>query len=61
MIQELDTFHDFFQNFKEHYTLIRGVACHLSMEEAGIDFTKGLHEKYRFPTSFKGQTPVLND
>lgn len=38
MIQGLDTFRDFFQDFKDHYTLIGGVACHLSMEDAGIDF-----------------------
>ncbi len=38
MIQGLDTFHDFFQDFKDHYTLIGGVACHLSMKGAGINF-----------------------
>lgn len=38
MIQGLDTFRDFFQDFKDHYTLIGGMACHLSMEDAGIDF-----------------------
>lgn len=38
MIQGLSTFRDFFKGFEEHYTLIGGVACHLSMEQAGIDF-----------------------
>jgi len=38
MIQGLDRFRDFFQGFKDHYTLIGGVACYLSMEAVGINF-----------------------
>ncbi|MES2822930.1 MAG: hypothetical protein V4732_04965 [Pseudomonadota bacterium] len=38
MIQGLNIFRDFFTGFEDRYTLIGGVACHLSMEEAGIDF-----------------------
>lgn len=38
MIQGLDKFREFFQGLENHFTLIGGVACHLSMEEAGIDF-----------------------
>ena len=38
MIQGLDTFKAFFEGYEEHYTLIGGVACYLSMEDAGLDF-----------------------
>lgn len=38
MIQGLNVFRDFFTGFEDRYTLIGGVACHLSMEDAGIDF-----------------------
>lgn len=37
-IQGLDKFRDFFTGFEDRYTLIGGVACYLSMEDAGIDF-----------------------
>lgn len=38
MIQGLNVFRDFFTGFEDRYTLIGGVACYLSMEDAGIDF-----------------------
>ena len=38
MIQGLDTFKAFFKGYEDRYTLIGGVACYLSMEEAGLDF-----------------------
>lgn len=38
MIQGLHIFRDFFTGFEDRYTLIGGVACYLSMEDAGIDF-----------------------
>tara|TARA_R110002072_G_C7942044_1_gene532563 strand:- start:774 stop:1532 length:759 start_codon:yes stop_codon:yes gene_type:complete len=38
MIQGLDTFREYFKGFEDRYTLIGGVACYLSMEDAGIDF-----------------------
>ena len=38
MIQGLNIFRDFFKGFEDRYTLIGGVACYMSMEEAGIDF-----------------------
>lgn len=38
MIQGLDTFKTFFEGYEDHYTLIGGVACYLSMEDAGLDF-----------------------
>lgn len=38
MIHGLDVFRDFFKGFEKRYTLIGGVACYLSMEDAGIDF-----------------------
>ncbi|AWX99475.1 hypothetical protein A8139_05285 [Marinomonas primoryensis] len=38
MIQGLNTFKEFFNGYEESYTLIGGVACYLSMEDAGLDF-----------------------
>lgn len=38
MIQGLDTFKTFFNGYEDRYTLIGGVACYLSMEDAGLDF-----------------------
>lgn len=38
MIQGLEIFSEYFKEFKDRYTLIGGVACCLSMEEAGLDF-----------------------
>lgn len=38
MIQGLDTFKDYFKGYEDRYTLIGGVACYLSMDDAGIDF-----------------------
>lgn len=38
MIQGLDIFRNFFLGYEHHYTVIGGVACHLNMEDAGIDF-----------------------
>ncbi len=38
MVQGLDNFKNFFQGFEDKYTLIGGVACHLSMVEAGLEF-----------------------
>jgi len=38
MIQGLNVFRDFFIGFEDRYTLIGGVACYLSLEEADIDF-----------------------
>lgn len=38
MIQGLDRFKKFFKGYENSYTLIGGVACYLSMEEAGLDF-----------------------
>lgn len=38
MIKGLDVFREHFAGFEENYTMIGGVACYLSMEEADIDF-----------------------
>jgi hypothetical protein len=38
MIQGLNTFKEFFKGYEDRYTLIGGVACYLSMEDAGLDF-----------------------
>ncbi|GAB1078751.1 MAG: hypothetical protein SStaBPW_06360 [Shewanella algae] len=38
MIQGLENFRVFFEGFEDRYTLIGGVACHLSMTEAGFNF-----------------------
>jgi hypothetical protein len=38
MIPGLDTFKAFFEGYEEHYTLIGGVACYLSMKDAGLNF-----------------------
>jgi hypothetical protein len=38
MVQGLEYFKEFFQGFEDRYTLIGGVACHLSMTEVGLDF-----------------------
>lgn len=38
MIQGLNVFRDFFTGFEDRYILIGGVACYLSMEDAGLDF-----------------------
>lgn len=38
MIKGLDIFREHFKNFLESYVLIGGVACYLTMEEAGVDF-----------------------
>jgi len=38
MIQGLDTFKTFFKGYEDRYTLIGGVACYLSMADAGLDF-----------------------
>ena len=38
MIQGLDKFREYFKGFEDRYTLIGGVACYLSMEDAGINF-----------------------
>jgi len=37
-VKGLDTFREYFKDFQDHYTLIGGVACHLALDEAGIDF-----------------------
>ena len=38
MIKGLDIFRDHFKDYKDSYLLIGGVACHLIMDEAGVDF-----------------------
>lgn len=38
MVIGLDRFKEHFKNFPDSYVLIGGVACHLVMDEAGIDF-----------------------
>lgn len=38
MVRGLDVFRVHFKEFKESYVLIGGVACYLTMEEAGINF-----------------------
>lgn len=38
MIQGLDRFKTFFEGYEDRYALIGGVACYLSMEDAGLDF-----------------------
>lgn len=38
MVKGLDIFKDHFKSFQGSYVLIGGVACHLIMEEAGVDF-----------------------
>lgn len=38
MVQGLEYFKGFFKGFEDRYTLIGGVACHLSMAEVGLDF-----------------------
>jgi hypothetical protein len=38
MVQGLGKFSDFFKGFEDRYTLIGGIACHLSMAEAGLAF-----------------------
>jgi len=38
MIKGLNVFREHFAGFEENYTMIGGVACYLSMEEAAIDF-----------------------
>jgi hypothetical protein len=38
MIQGLEKFSEYFKGFEDRYTLIGGVACCLSMEEADLDF-----------------------
>jgi hypothetical protein len=38
MVQGLEYFKEFFQGFEDRYTLIGGVACHLSMAEVGLEF-----------------------
>ncbi|WP_019531322.1 hypothetical protein [Dasania marina] len=38
MIKGLEIFRKHFAGFEENYTLIGGVACYLSMQEADIDF-----------------------
>lgn len=38
MVKGLDIFREHFKDFQESYVLIGGVACYLTMEEAGVDF-----------------------
>jgi len=38
MVKGLDIFREHFKDFPESYVLIGGVACYLTMEEAGVDF-----------------------
>lgn len=38
MIKGLDVFREHFAGFEDNYTMIGGVACYLSMQEAEIDF-----------------------
>jgi len=38
MINGIDTFKEHFINFQKNYVIIGGVACHLVMEESGLDF-----------------------
>lgn len=38
MVKGLDVFREHFKDFQESYVLIGGVACYLTMEEAGLDF-----------------------
>ncbi len=38
MVKGLDVFRKHFKDFQESYVLIGGVACYLTMEEAGVDF-----------------------
>lgn len=38
MIRGLDVFREYFQDFQQSYVLIGGVACYLTMDEAGLDF-----------------------
>ena len=38
MVKGLDRFREHFKGFQESYVLIGGVACYLTMEEAGVNF-----------------------
>ncbi|NOQ80516.1 MAG: hypothetical protein GQ546_14090 [Gammaproteobacteria bacterium] len=38
MIRGLDYFREYFKEFQDSYVLIGGVACYLSLDEAGLDF-----------------------
>ena len=38
MVQGLEYFKEYLKGFEDRYTLIGGVACHLSMTDVGLDF-----------------------
>lgn len=38
MVRGLDIFREYFKDFQKNYVLIGGVACYLTMDEAGLNF-----------------------
>lgn len=38
MVRGQDIFREYFKDFQKSYVLIGGVACYLTMDEAGLDF-----------------------